>query len=325
VPGEALDWTRWLAAFLGALAIGSAIIFALVLAIDPYDSGRFGLLPPGVRDDSPRTANASRARDPQFDSAVFGNSTGQLVSPAELSRLTGARFVQLTMPGSGPREQLAVLDFFKRHHPRIGAVVFVTDGTWCQHDPALPLQHPFPFWLYGDSTLDYLGHLFSSRALGRAWRRVQIALGRRERSAPDGYWNYELLGHREFDPVIGSQEEVAQPGTPGFFPAIVLLGAAINALPDVPVVLVVPPAFYTKVPRPGSAAAAEAVACKAALKSLVAGRPHSNFIDYFVDNAQTRDRGNFLDFGHYRGGLARQVEQGIADSIRLGNAAQIVF
>src|SRR5437764_15306817 len=98
---DAAAWGRWLAAFLGALALGAAAIFALVLAVDPYDSGRFGLLGiEGVYDESPRTANASRARDPQFDSAVFGNSTGQLLKPSEPSRLTGARFVPLAVSGA---------------------------------------------------------------------------------------------------------------------------------------------------------------------------------------------------------------------------------
>ena len=115
---DATEWGRWLGVFLGALALGAAGIFAFVLAIDPYDSGRVGILGiRGVDDASPRTANASRARDPQFDSAVIGNSTGQLLKPSELSVLTGKNFVQLTVPGTGPREQLAIMDFFARQRP----------------------------------------------------------------------------------------------------------------------------------------------------------------------------------------------------------------
>ena len=80
------EWGRCLAACLGALALGAALVFAFVLAVDPYDSGRVGLLGiEGVDDRNPRTAKASRARDPQFDSAMVGNSTGQLLKPAELS------------------------------------------------------------------------------------------------------------------------------------------------------------------------------------------------------------------------------------------------
>ena len=66
---------RWLAVFLGVLvAAGGAVLLFLVL-IDPYDSGRY--VPSwiaGVVDGSPRTANASRGRDPDFDSAMIGNS-----------------------------------------------------------------------------------------------------------------------------------------------------------------------------------------------------------------------------------------------------------
>src|SRR4051794_27318645 len=196
---EAPAWSRWLATFAGTLAIGTAAIFALVLIVDPYDSGRVGLLGiHGVDDISPRTANASRARDPQFDSAVIGNSTGQLLKPSELSRLTGLRFVQLTTPGTGPREQLAILDYFVRKHPAVGALVIVMDSAWCARDPEL--QHPFPFWLYGESDIGFVGRLFSSRALTLTWRRIQIGLGLRRRTAPDGYWDYEPEGPRDFQP-----------------------------------------------------------------------------------------------------------------------------
>lgn len=325
-PGE---WARWLATFLGALALGSALVFAFVFVVEPYDSGRFGLLGPGIADGSPRTANASRARDPNYDSAVIGNSTGQLLKPSELSRLTGKRFVQLTIPGTGPREQHAVMDFFIRTHAHIGALVIDTDEGFCLHDPDPPLQHPFPFWLYGESTLDYVGRLFSTRALGSAGRRVLIRLGLRKRSEPDGYWDYEALGPREFQPVITEQPETAS-ASPAIvdenFPAVAQLDAALRKLPaDVPVVLFVPPVFYSKLARPGSAAAAEQAACHSALKRLVAGRANSNFIDYRIDNALTRDRANFMDFGHYRAIIARRMEQGIADSIRLGDKASVAF
>ena len=324
---EGAEWGRWLAAFLGAAALGAALVFALVLTVDPYDSGRVGILGiAGVDDASPRTANASRARDPQFDSAVIGNSTGQLLKPSELSALTGKHFVQLTVPGTGPREQLAIMDFFVRQHPHVGALVIVADAAWCQRDPALALRHPFPFWLYGRSDLDYVGKLFSSRALRLTWRRILVAAGLRPRSAPDGFWDYEKEGPAEV--VLGPRDdggpapaEVSQD-----FPAVKLLGAAINKLPpDVPVVLAVPPTYYTAIPRPGTLAAAEEGACRAALAKLVAGRPHSNFINFRVDNALTRERANFIDFGHYRAVIARRMERAIAESIKAGNSAKIDF
>jgi hypothetical protein len=326
---ESRAWSGWLATFLGALIIGAALVYALVLVVDPYDSGRVGLLGiNGVDDASPRTANASRARDQNFDSAIIGNSTGQLIKPSELSRLTGLQFVQLTTPGTGPREQLAILDYFVRKHAKIGALVIVTDSGWCTRDAALPQQHPFPYWLYEEGNLDFLGRLFSSRALSLTWRRIQVGLGLRQRTEADGYWDYELQGPREFQPVIVPRDDggPAPAHVSENFPGVALLDAAIKKLPaDVPVVLLAPPAYYTMLPKPGSLAAAEDQACASALRKLVAGRPHSNFIDFRLDNPLTRDRANFMDFGHYRAPIARRMEQGIAESIKLGDQAQIVF
>jgi hypothetical protein len=259
---------------------------------------------------------------------VIGNSTGQLLKPSELTRLTDKHFVQLTVPGTGPREQLAVLDFFMRQHAQVGALIIVTDESWCQHDSTLPLQHPFPFWLYGTSNLDFLERMFSSRALDHTLRRLLIGLGLRQRTPPDGYWDYEQNGPQEFQPVIAPRDDGGRADVPvrGDFPAVDLLGTTIRALPpELPIVLVRPPAYAGTLPRAGSRAAAEADACNARLVRLVSGRPHSNFIDYRMDNALTRDGTNFMDSGHYRAPIARRMEQGIADSIRLGDKVKIEF
>ena len=294
---ESQAWGRWLATFLWMAALGACMIFALVILVDPYDSGRFGFIGiKGISDESPRTANASRGRDPQFSAAVFGNSTGQLLKPTELSQATGLRFVQLTIPGTGPREQIVLLRWFVRHHVRADALVIVTDPVWCTDDPALPIFNPFPFWLYSDSPVEYLGQLFSSRALGRLVRRVELGLGLRSPSAPDGYWNYELLGHGEFRPAPPPNEPADTAAVAETqFPAIEQLAGFIANVPNVPVVLVMPPMIASYLPRPGGRGAARLAACKGALARLVAGRPHSNFLDFRVDDPLTRDQQNFLD------------------------------
>jgi hypothetical protein len=321
-------WGRWLAVFLGALVATGGLLFLFLLLIDPYDSGRYvPSLIAGVNDGSPRTANASRGRDPSFDSAIIGNSSGQLLRPATLSQLTGLRFVQLTVPGTGPREQLVLLRWFVRHHPHIGALAFVTDSTWCTGNPALPITHPFPFWLYSDSHIEYLSHLFSSRALGRSLRRIRLGLGSRSRSAPDGYWDYELLGHGDFRPdaLIPDDFAVVPDEAKQDFPAIDQLRAFIAGIGDTPVVIVMPPLMASNLPRPGTRGAARLQACKAALAQLVAGRARSNFLDFRIDDPVTRDRNNFMDSMHYRARIARKIEQHIADSLRPGNAVPAKF
>jgi hypothetical protein len=323
------QWSRWLVIFACTIAFGTSLLFVFVIMVDPYDSGRFGFLGiEGVNDWNQRTASASRARDPRFDSAVIGNSHGQILNPAELSRLTGAHFVQLTVPGTASREQLAILDFFMRHHQRVDGLVIITDEVWCTHDPALPPAASFPFWLYGDSKLNYASRLLSWRALDHSFQRIMIGLGLRNRSDPDGFSNYEepKIQDRHPDTVEQNYHPSSAGTVSDFFPAIKLLDGAIRGLPaSVAIVLVVPPTLYTAIPRLGSVEAAEQQVCNAALKGLVAGRPNSNFIDYRIDSALTRDRLNFVDVSHYRAKVARKMEEGIAASIRSGEAARIDF
>ena len=180
------EWGRCLAVCIGTLGGGLLLVFALMLLVDPYDSGRFGLLGiNGVDDRNTMTATASRARDVNFDSVIIGNSTAQMLEPAELSKATGLRFVQLYVTGANPHEQFAVLDFFLRHHARVGALVFVADPWWCAHHPIESPPGTFPHWLYGDSSLAYAARLLSWPAIEHAFQRLSIGLGRHKRMRSD--------------------------------------------------------------------------------------------------------------------------------------------
>ena len=124
-------WRRFVKLFATTLVTSLAVIYFLVLVLDPYDSGRMiNYAVSGVVDENPRTANASRGRDPNFNSVVIGNSRGQLLDPKRLSDATGLSFVQLTVPGVGPQEQLTLLRWFIQHHRQIGALL-VVDPIWC--------------------------------------------------------------------------------------------------------------------------------------------------------------------------------------------------
>jgi hypothetical protein len=326
---EASAWGRCLIACLGTLGIGVALLYAFLIAVDPYDTGKFGFLGiVGVDDRNTVTASASRARDPEFDSAIIGNSTALLLDPTPLSAATGLRFVQLSVVGGSPAEELTVLDFFLRHHPRVGALVFATDPYWCAHTPdAHP--RPFPYWLYADGSLGYARRLLSGAAIEHAMQRVAIGLGWRKRIDPTGTYNPEdvwpagrfFAENRPADPAPLPPEVSLI-----FFPEVSRLAAVIKKLPpDLPVVILVPPTFATTVPQPGSQLAWERGACNAQLRKLVAGRPHSNFINYRVDNLLTRDRANWVDFIHYRPLIAAKISEGIIASIKQGEAARIDF
>ncbi len=263
---SAAGWRGFVALFLATFVGGSVLIVLLVLAVDPYDSGRFpslGIV--GIVDENPRTASVSRGRDARFNAAIVGNSHGQLLAPARIDRATGLRFVQLTVPGTGPREQVAILHWFVRHHARIGAIVIAVDRAWCTPDASPPMTNPFPFWLYGESDREYLANLFSIRSLDVGFRRVMLALGLRTPSDPAGYWDYETGHEWNFRPAIpndapGTVESMKKEFS---FPAVALLADELNRLPGgVPVVVVMPPVFFTELPRPGSEDAARLDQCK---------------------------------------------------------------
>ncbi len=324
------DWRRFVMTFLLVFLGGLAVLYGLIIAIDPYDTGRYPTpLPPGVSDENQQTASASNGRSPAFDAAVFGNSHGMLLSPARLARITGLPFVQMTSPGSGPREQMILMRWFMRHHAHIKAFILAADQTWCTHDPAIPMLYQFPPWLYSDSHLEYLAHMLNTRSVTTAYRRVLVALGFAKPTDPDGYWDYEAGRAWNFRPEIpagGTLAPILSDSIDRSFPAITALDKVLAELPaDTPIVVVMPPQFYTLLPRAGSQAAIELAACKADLAARVDARERSGFLDYLNDTPATRNPENFMDSEHYRADIARQIEADIASVIAGGRprAAQL--
>ena len=192
---RAAKWTGFTGAFLGAAALIAVAFLTAAFLIDPYDSGRSPLkLKEGVRPQGPRTALASRGRDPNFTGAIFGNSHIQLISPEELRARTGIPFVSLIAPATQPREVFATIDWFLRHHGKTPpkAIVVGIDNYWCTANPALPNEKPFPFWLMSRSLPDYVGGLMRFDLLEELPRRIAYLTSRKaERARPDGYWDYE--------------------------------------------------------------------------------------------------------------------------------------
>jgi hypothetical protein len=318
---DARDWRRFLKLFGIMLIALPAALFLLVLLLDPFDSGRltnYSVL--GVVDESPRTANVSRGRDPSFNSAVIGNSRGQMLDPERLSHDTGLSFVQLTIPGTGPREQLTVLHWFVRNHREMGAIVLVADPVWCTRDLALPLQTPFPFWLYSDDTSEYLSNIFETRSLTHAWRRTLLWLGLRKRSRADGYWDYEVgrtQAYRPTIPIDFTPASLSARPPEESFPANERLRIALADLAaDVPVAIVVPPTFYSELPAIGTPGADRLAQCKGSLSELARGRSRGAFLDFDIDGEIARNPENFWDMMHYTSTVARRMETLIASSLR---------
>ncbi|HET7880686.1 MAG TPA: hypothetical protein VFL55_07345 [Acetobacteraceae bacterium] len=312
-----LAWRRWLITFVATFGGGFALLYALVVLIDPYDTGRFPGLPIiGTGDRTSKTAAASHGRDKRFNATVIGNSTGQLIDPYRLNRDTGLRFTQLAIAGTGPREQLTIMRWVIAHHPAYQAFVIVTDPTWCTSDPNPPLFYPFPFWLYG-SNLDYLANVFSAKALDRAVYRIGIALGLAQPADPVGYFDYTTAVQVVFTPEPAGASQRADTTQAPPLPWVERLGAFLTTLPtDIRVVLAMPPVYYTMLPEKGTEEAVRIDACKAALARVASSRPNSSFIDFRVDNELVHDASDFLDPTHYRHNLAKHMEASIAEALR---------
>jgi hypothetical protein len=348
-------WRRFALLFLGVFVTVVGIAYAFIILVDPYDTGRFvsfGLRSPydgttsgladvtggipasgaasseasfGDTDTSQRTSNVALGRLPRFNAAIFGNSHGQLLSPQRLSRATGLAFVQLTVPGSNVREQLAMMHWFIAHHTDIGAMVLALDERWCVTDPALPLRTPFPFWLYSDSNLVYLASAMSTRSLRDSIRRVAAAFGSRPTVDPAGYADYEMGKTWSFkpgSPATADDFPVGDGRSSRDFPGLIRLDAALGEIPaTTPVVIVMPPQFYTRLPPAGTAAAQFRDACKDRMAQRARRGAGSAFIDFLVDSEIARAPENFMDDEHYRANIARIIEADIAGALGMRREA----
>jgi hypothetical protein len=334
-------WRRFALLFVGVFAGVVGIACAFIILVDPYDSGRFvsfGLRSPydgttnlvadltggiptsgaafGDTDTSQRTSNVALGRSLRFNAAIFGNSHGQLLSPQRLSRATGLNFVQLTVPGSNVREQLAMMHWFIAHHSDIGAMVLALDERWCVTDPALPLRTPFPFWLYSDSNLVYLANALSTRSLRDSIRRVAAAFGSSRTLDTAGYADYEsgkAWSFRPGRPATADEFPTRDEFRGLDFPGLVRLDAMLGEIPAAtPVVIVMPPQFHTRLPPAGTPAAQFRDGCK---ERIAQRARHGAFIDFLVDSEIARSPENFMDDEHYRSNIAEIVEADIAAAL----------
>ena len=321
------SWRRFAAAFAWTAAGLLGGYLALATLVDPYDSGRSRLLSAGgVRPQGPRTAAASRGRDPAFTGAIIGNSHIQLVEPSRLGALTGIPFVQLSVPATGPGEQFLLLDWYLRHHPNPAALVVAADEYWCTDDPALPNAKPFPFWLFSDSVPAYLRGLMRFSVAQEVVGRIGWLLrARRPLARADGWWDYEpdylRQGYADDPRLVADRDKRApdapDPGRAGPFPAAERFAALLARVPAAtPVLLVFPPLYAPGLPRPGTAREAAEAACKGAVRAALATHPASAVLDWRRDRPELHDSAQFFDQTHYRHPLARHLTDEMGASLR---------
>jgi hypothetical protein len=311
-------WRRFALTFLGVFGGGVGLVYAALLVIDPYDTGRFPtFMSSGVVDEGQRTSNASHGRDPRFTAAVIGNSRGQMLDPAKLSDLTGMDFVQLTTPASGPVEQMTMLRYFMAYHRKIDAIILTIDERWCGHDQSLPIILPFPFWLYRGN-LEYLGHVLSTRALTFTARRIKMELGLVPADDARGYQDYETGHYRNFRPGrLQPAEPPAVAPLDAPFAGFEILDPVLAELPATThVVFLMSPVYQVWLDELAPQMVADLPRCKAEVAARAAARPNTSFLDYFVESEISHDAENFMDTQHFRLNVARLLEARIAEAVK---------
>jgi hypothetical protein len=310
-----------------AVALG-ALVIGFLLALDPYDTGRLSMATGyGVPFFDPRLTGASLGREPRMDSAIIGNSTIQLISPAHLSLATAENIVALVVPGTGPLEQLIVADYFLRLHRNeaVRAMIFGIDGTWCSAAGKLEFLNPFPTWLYSASSLDYAVNMIRLKSFEAVTRKLKLLRGRAPAVPQNGYRDYEV--GRIWD-AGAARQRLSQAAADAYVPdqdaatddiaGAPLLERFLEQLPSsVWAVLVIPPRYRDPEATPAASAVARQRACTAAYRKVAHGRAKTAMLD-FIEQKAIAGPDEFWDPIHYRAPVARRMEAAIAAALRQG-------
>ena len=216
------------------------------------------------------------------------------------------------------------------------ALVIVTDTVWCTDDPeALPALNPFPFSLYSDSDLEYLGRLFEfARAGHERCGASRSGSSLRSPSARTASGTTSGSARRLHGPPPPPDEFVAKPGRGGraTFPPIQPLARSVAASVGghpagragdaAPMISRMQPAASRHPPRRACCWPLQ----DGARRTWSPGGRTATFLDFSVDDrADARSGGLPSTRMHYRAQIARRVEQRIAESLRLGNAGPSTF
>lgn len=312
---EARRWRRWLAAFLLTTGLLGTFVYAGVVLVDPFSTGRFTLIQGvDVASRNARLLKGGVARDPQFDAAVFGSSTGFPLDPRRIGNGTGWAVAQLAIPASLPPSQLLVARTFQRYHSNgANLQIYTLDELWCRPgDPAAGAWGAFPEWVYESPDREYLSRILFPEAVTAAARRLVIRAGLMETPArADGFMTTNLT------PVPRTKlaalvRPSANPAPDNRFPALELLAAHIAALPaESRLAFAFMPPYVNMLPVAGSPAEARLQACKARAREIAGLRPHTAWLDLMTENALTTNVMNYYDEVHTTPAAADEIAAAI--------------
>lgn len=303
-----------------------AVLYALMLVIDPYDSVPFS---PAwqrypVRSDH-RHWNARLVHSPGFDSLVIGTSTAMLLKPAELEAAFGGRFVNLSMPSATPFESLRLLSRFEASRPAIRTLMVGLDSQWCQPDTSRTftnekLRKASPEWLYDDNRWNDLPP-FNKTSLKATYDQARALLGL---FVPyqrwlDGYEDITRSLYKDNEPAsihkriyegpkVGRLWRKQGHDEPPAYPDLGKLGDALAVLPaETRKILFFAPYHVFHQAEPGSPQEALWNGCKSRTAVLANRLSNLVVVDFLRRSRMTGDDRNYIDGYHYTTAVASEL------------------
>jgi hypothetical protein len=337
------DWRVFVRLFAATLIGLVAILYAFTLALDPFGvRARPGRSPAPLMDINQRYMYPQLIRSGLFDGAIFGTSTVRLIDPQKLGPAFGARLANFGMNAATPWEQVQLADLFLRYVPAPKLMVFGLDHTWCAADATDPDKRftfrSFPPWLYAESRLAMLPHMFNLKSVEIASRVLWHSLGfARPRMRQDGYGvftppesRYNLAqaqAHiwegppRRIEPEVPAQALSEAERDALRIPAADWFDGIVKRLPaSTRLVVLFPPIHVAVQPVPGSRGAAEDAVCKARF-AAVALRHGATIVDFRRPSAITAEDSNYWDRMHYRLGIADWLVESLKAAVTTGEDA----
>jgi len=340
-------WRRFLRIVFYTWVTLSSVILIMIAIIDPHDN--LIISPDIIRapiDTNQRFSYVTIARNPVFDSAVFGTSTSRLIKPSILNNLLGGNFANLSMNSATAYEQFRLYDLFIRHHPNARTIIIGIDNVWCAPKDEYErfTFRKFPEWLYDENPWNDLLYIFNDEMLEQAIRQLEFKIGtRKPKYGFDGYENF-LLPANEYDIQRARENIYGQPypvnrkhkvntvpipaleRSNWIFATHVLLDNILSSAPETAtkILVFVPYHIYLQ-PPPGSRAAYVMDECKHRIVTLARKATNTHVLDFMIPSRFTREDSNYWDALHYTVDIAEQFAKSIANGVSLQRGVDDMF
>lgn len=341
-------WRRYWYTLRWCISGGLVLSALFILLVDPFDGLSLSLpMPRAPVAENQRYAYPALARKSGFDSIIFGTSATRPWETERLNRVFDASFVNLSIHGATPYEQLLIGSLFLRHHPNPKMFIVAVDAittVWCQMGTRRAYDElETPEWLFDENSWNDLPHLFNSKTFGLALDQIGYALGLVE---PE----YGLDGYRDYTPQLerrsratiiralydadAPQPRPAPPKLPELsraavdaleFLALDYLEALLAAVPkQTTAIVVLNPLHHFHRPVDNTVKGMQIDACKTQIASIAA-HYDAQVVDFMIDSGLTTDDDNFYDGIHITVTAARDLIDALPRALSSPTSANDIY